>query len=233
MGLGIALAILAIVIIVIIGAVGIYFYATADDGTIDSGTGGEGSTIPPVDDDKEEEKQDVEDKIDEAIYDAYGFHPANTCPKGTCMYGIIRTTGAHCRAIGGGMNGTPRDNQWCDCHVNFGRSAPRGLLAPNTCPSGTCQYGAFTTTGAHCRALGGAMNGTPGDNDSTLCHFNIGANPRWGFYAPGSCPSGRTCYPAQIQAVASQCRAIGGTTSATGNAWAPCSLLVGPARANA
>jgi hypothetical protein len=162
--------------------------------------------------------------------DAYGFNPQSSCASGTCMYGIARTTGGDCRALGGAMNGSPADGEWTDCHMNFGRGAPRGLLAPGSCPSGKCQYGAITMAGASCRALGGAMNGKPGDDEQTLCHFNIGASPRMGFYPRTGCPTGRTCYPTHVRALTTQCRALGGDPdpNATDGEWTDCHLNVGP-----
>lgn len=163
-----------------------------------------------------------------------GIHAPATCPSGsTCAYGIIRATGRDCRALGGAMNGSPADSEWTDCHVNIGRGSSvggattRGFHAPGTCPSGNCQYGAVAMTGASCRALGGAMNGSPGDGDMTLCHFNVGANPKWGFYGEDDCPAGSTCFPTRIRALGSQCRAIGGSTATETDDWTDCSLNFG------
>ena len=167
--------------------------------------------------------------IDTALSDAYGFYSAAS-PPSNALYGIINTTGAHCRALGGAMNGTPGDNAWTDCHLQFGRDparAPKGFLPAGSCPSGTCQYGNFSTTGRTCRALGGAMNGTPGDDEWTACHMNLGDQPKYKLYPSGKCPTGN-CYTARFgSSTGAQCRALGGT--ALGEPWGKCEFNIGQA----
>lgn len=218
---GIIIGLLIVAIIIIIAIVGVvYYYTRAPEIKEGSGDTGDSSDTETSDNTRERE-------IENALAETYGIHPANSCPSGTCMYGIVRATGSTCRAIGGSMNGTPRDDAWTDCHVNFGRKAPRGFLPPGSCPSGQCHYGAVWMTGADCRAVGGAMNGEPEDSEQTLCHFNFGAKPRYGVYAPGACPTG-TCRAVRVNALAEQCRAIGGTTDAT-SGWGTCTLGFGDA----
>lgn len=236
--------IIAIIMVIIVAVIGIYFVV--------SGTTYATNTIPevmPVTDTSyfdpiadaaakkaaedaaakkaaEDAKKAADAAIDSALSEAYGFHAANVCPRGDCMYGILRMKAGECRAMGGAMNGSPADADWADCHVNFGRDAPRGMLPAGQCSSGTCQYGAFTTSARSCRAIGGAMNGTPGDDEQTLCHVNFGISPKYRLFPVGVCPTG-TCYPVKFPAVGAQCRQIGG--QATGDSWTQCELSLGPA----
>lgn len=242
----IALIVVIVILLIVGGGIGIY-YATKEE------------SIPQfvIDAQKrfeDEEKERLEDEaaaaakialekepaakeaaklaeIDAALAEVYGLSPATTCPTNPCMYGIIGMTGGHCRAIAGAMNGTPADNAWTSCYVNFGKNAPRAFFAANSCPAGECQYGHIQTTGATCRAIGGAMNGTPGDDDWTSCYLDVGPvtlakGPKYGLFPPGKCPFG-TCYPVRITAQGDRCRAVGGTTVASHMDWGACEMNLG------
>ena len=96
---------------------------------------------------------------------------------GTCAskrgYGIIKTTGGDCRRLGGGMNGTPGDGDWTDCHLDWCSSGGSyTAAAPGSCGAAKVGYGIISTTGGDCRRMGGAMNGVPGDTQWTDCHLD-------------------------------------------------------------
>lgn len=245
-GLIIALIIaIVIIIIIIIGAI----YATSGDSTPGSQvqpvlpsdgspTPSTNTDVPLVDDaakiaaEKAAAERAAADQlaatnasIDAALAEAYGLNPARVCPSGKCAYGIVGMMGGQCRAMSGAMNGTPGDTTWTDCHVTFSQKPQRGFLPAGSCPSGACQYGIVNMTGKACRAIGGRMNGTPGDDEWTSCHMNIGTQPKFGLFPQGKCPTG-TCYPVRFGAIGTECRAIGG--SATGDSWTPCEMSFGP-----
>jgi hypothetical protein len=89
-------------------------------------------------------------------------------------YGIVRMTGRDCRNIGGGMNGHPATDEWTACHLDWCRAAPHqeGLVAAR---GGTCEragYGIVRMAARDCRAMGGALNGTPPESDWIDCHLD-------------------------------------------------------------
>lgn len=228
---GIIIAIIIVVVLLIIGGIVAAVLLSKDTTTPSTyvppaGTTPTDTTTSPVVDPAAAAAAAASEKaINDALAETYGFNPAGQCPSGTCTYGIMRMTGGQCRAVGGAMNGTPGDSEVADCHVNFGKKAPRGFLPPGSCPSGTCYDVAFGMTGAGCRALGGRSD-VSGDTESGFCHMSGGASPKYGLYPVGTCPTG-TCYPASFQALGAQCRASGGT--ATGDGWTPCTFNIGPA----
>lgn len=174
----------------------------------------------------------IQSKLDEA----YGLYSSNPfiCPYESCAYSAVKMTGGDCRSLGGVMNGTPSDTEWTTCHLNVGKKDPtsanafRSLLPAGSCPGGVCQYGTFSTTGVACRALGGAMNGTPGDDEWTDCHLNIGESPKWALYPYNACPTG-TCYDTKFPSVGVSCKAIGGVSDTDGPYWGTCQMSIGSA----
>ena len=224
---GLVIGIIVTIIILIIVGIGIGLYYVF--GSTESSEAPE-QTIEKQD---EQATKDVAEQsaTDSALANAYGFYSAAS-PPSNALYGIVNMTGAHCRALGGAMNGTPSDATWTNCHLQFGRDparAPKGFHPPGVCPSGTCQYGKFSTTGRACRALGGAMSGTPGDDVWTQCNMNIGDQPKYRLYPAGKCPTGN-CYAARFGAsTGAQCRALGGT--ALGESWGKCEFNIGHAAA--
>ena len=53
-----------------------------------------------------------------------GGSPAYTASRpGSCPTkvgsGVLKTTAADCRRMGGAMNGTPGDGEWTDCHLDW------------------------------------------------------------------------------------------------------------------
>ena len=50
---------------------------------------------------------------------AYSAARVGSCGAAKVGSGIISTTGADCRRLGGGMNGTPADAQWTECHLDW------------------------------------------------------------------------------------------------------------------
>lgn len=218
--IGLAIALIIIVIIIITVLVVVIYFATKKDQTADeipvagapvdapetTGT----TTQPPP---------------------SNGIGPGTGCNDGSCMYGIMRATGATCRAIGGAMNGVPDDNAWADCHLDFGQAHMNGLHPWGECPEGTCHDVGVRMITSDCRALRGRVDGNPGESSETVCHFNMGSQPKYRFYGQGACPTGGTCRRARINARnPSQCSLIGGTPAdSTTTGWTMCNLDLGSA----
>jgi len=242
--IGLVIALIIIVIIIITVIVVVIYFATRDEDkttkTVDTGTTSvvdttdttagattdttAGATTPIVVTAVEE---------DELATDIpnYGIGPGTGCDDGSCMYGVVRAKGAACRAIGGAMNdGTP-DDTWTDCHLDFGRAHMHGLHPWGECPGGSCQDLGVRMITSDCRALRGRVDGNPAETAETLCHFNVGAQPKYRFYGRGACPTGGACRVARINARNySQCELIGGTPdSRSTGGWTMCSLDLGSA----
>jgi hypothetical protein len=105
---------------------------------------------------------------------AAGYTPARP---GTCRLlagaGAIEMPAGDCRAIGGGVNGSPLNADWTLCHLDWCADDQQRLVAAK--PGGCDRkrgYGIITTTAGDCRKLGGAMNGNPPDSQWTTCHLD-------------------------------------------------------------
>lgn len=101
-------------------------------------------------------------------------------------YGIVGMTARDCRAVGGGMNGSPADGAWISCHLDWCRAerGGGGLVAgrPGACDK--LAYGHVTMAARDCRAMGGSMNGAPADGTWTQCHLDWCARPSGGGVSP-------------------------------------------------
>jgi hypothetical protein len=95
--------------------------------------------------------------------------PAGSCIGGGSM--TIPTVTTECVAMGGQVANSTAWG-WSDCTLDLCATGPYAFATPGTC-SARVNYGVVYTTGADCRALGGAMNGTPGDTEWTSCHLDI------------------------------------------------------------
>lgn len=153
---------------------------------------------------------------------------------GSCQnklgYGIISTTGADCRRLGGAMNGHPGDNQWTDCHLDWcpAKEASTYVMArPGSCDSGLRRaYGVTQMRAGECRAMGGGLNGNPADGEVVGCHLDYcakGSTLSYGAGGLGQCvdrAAGMT-----IVMDAAGCRQMGGNPAAA-SGWSQCSLDV-------
>jgi len=180
--------------------------------------------------------------LDAALAEVYGFHPHTTTPPGSYAYAMFPSTGRTCRTLGGAMNGSPKDDEAADCHLNIGRrmsaSAPaRGLLPMTGCADGECDVMAIRASKADCGALGGEATDRKYGDGLFDCRMRVSsggilsaaAAPRWGLYPVGECPAGQKCYPMRFSASnREQCLRIGGNYDGTGE-WGGCDMLVGPA----
>ena len=108
-------------------------------------------------------------------YRSYGFARPGSCGKYKVAYGIIKTRGRDCRAMGGAMNGNPGDSDWTTCHLDFCDAyGHRPVFVP--APIGTCikkvAYGTIHTTAWTCKLMGGDYNGRRAKSDWIDCHLD-------------------------------------------------------------
>lgn len=182
-------------------------------------------TIPEskVSDDPPTVDQEID--TDRALAETYGF--SGECTRGACMRGIVRATGATCRAIGGAMNGAPPDSAWTDCHINLGQNGARGVLPAGQCPAGaTCYSAGIEMSEADCRAIGGSF-GEIMSGSKRLCSVGLGPTSQYDFLPPAKC-STDACRAMRITADADSCRAFGGIPDGDGAGWMACALRLGP-----
>jgi hypothetical protein len=200
----------------------------ASSGSASTGSGNSATVAPQTAIAPAETAEDK--RISAALAEVYGIYPHSILPRGSYAYGVIRATGAGCSAIGGAVNGYPGDDEWTDCHVNFGKrddtsTAYRGFHS--ACPAGAkCSPIRIPMTSASdCRAIGGV----PADDH---CELVAGFDPTLGLYPRGTCPTG-TCAPVMFRAQSSAtCKAIGGRAlDIVGNDyWPECHMNIGPAK---
>lgn len=96
-------------------------------------------------------------------------------------------------------------------------SAGYGLGRGTGCEREDCMYGSFSMKGAGCRALGGNMDGTPGDTEWTNCRLDVDPVAQYGLHPTSECPEGGTCPYTAVRVGAEDCAALGGYMNKSGS----------------